>query len=94
MLVKVFKKLFVPNAFTPNNDGVNDTWFIETLDAYPHADVKVFNRYGQMVFNNYGANKPWDGTFRGVLLSPGAYAYTIDLKNNSQLIKGIVFIIL
>lgn len=94
VLVKVFKKLFVPNAFTPNNDGINDTWFIETLEAYPHADVKVFNRYGQIVFDNYGVNKPWDGKFRGVLLSPGAYAYTIDLKNNSQLIKGVVFIIL
>ncbi len=94
VLVKVFEKLFIPNAFTPNNDGINDTWFIETLEAYPHAGVKVFNRYGQMVFDNNGVNKPWDGMFKGVLLSPGAYVYLIDLKNNSQIIKGVVFIIL
>jgi gliding motility-associated-like protein len=94
VLVKVFKKLFIPNAFTPNNDGINDTWFIETLEAYPNADVKVFNRFGQMVFDNHGVNKPWDGTFKGILLSSGAYAYIIDLKNNSQLIRGVVFIIL
>jgi gliding motility-associated-like protein len=94
VFVKVFTKVFIPNAFTPNNDGINDTWFIETLEAYPNAEVKVFNRYGQMVFNNHGVNKSWDGTFKGVLLSPGAYVYTIDLKNNSQLIKGVVFIIL
>ncbi|MEP6927977.1 MAG: gliding motility-associated C-terminal domain-containing protein [Ginsengibacter sp.] len=94
VLVKVFKKLFIPNAFTPNNDGINDTWFIETLEAYPNAGVKIFNRYGQIVFDNHGINKPWDGKFKGVLLSSGAYAYIIDLKNNSQLIKGVVFIIL
>ena len=94
VLVKVFKKLFIPNAFTPNNDGINDTWFIETLEAYPHASVKVFNRYGQMVFDNHGNSTRWNGTFKGVLLSPGAYAYVIDLKDNSKLIKGVVFIIL
>ncbi len=94
VVVKVFKKLFIPNAFTPNNDGINDTWFIETLEAYPNAGVKIFNRYGQIVFDNHGINKPWDGKFKGVLLSSGAYAYIIDLKNNSQLIKGVVFIIL
>jgi gliding motility-associated-like protein len=93
VLVKVFKKLFIPNAFTPNNDGINDTWFIETLEAYPHADVRVFSRYGQMVFDNHGINTHWDGTFKGAQLSAGAYAYIIDLKNNSQLIKGVVFII-
>ena len=94
VLVKVYKKLFIPNAFTPNNDGINDTWFIETLQAYPNAEVKVFNRFGQLVFDNHGVNKPWDGTFKGAQLPPGAYAYIIDLKNNTQLIKGVVFIIL
>jgi gliding motility-associated-like protein len=94
VLVKVYKKLFVPNAFTPNNDGINDTWHIETLEAYPDAEVKVFSRFGQLVFDNHGINKAWDGKFKGTLLTPGAYAYTIDLKNNSAIIKGVVFIIL
>jgi gliding motility-associated-like protein len=94
VLVKVFEKLFIPNAFTPNGDGINDTWFIETLEAYPHAEVKVFNRYGQMVFDNNGVNKPWDGKFKGIPLSAGAYTYLIDLKNKSQIIKGVLFIIL
>ena len=94
VLVKVYKGLFIPNAFTPNNDGLNDTWNIETLAAYPAAEIKVYNRYGQLVFDNHGISKPWDGKFKGTLLSPGAYVYTIDLKNNSQLIRGVVFIIL
>ena len=94
VLVKVYKGLFIPNAFTPNNDGLNDTWNIETLAAYPVAEVKVYNRYGQLVFDNHGISKPWDGKFKGTLLPPGAYVYTIDLKNNSAIIKGVVFIIL
>jgi gliding motility-associated-like protein len=94
VMVKVFKQLYIPNAFTPNHDGLNDTWFIETLKAYPNASVKVYNRYGQMVFDNKGTNNSWDGTFKGVLQSIGAYAYIIDLKNNTKLIKGVVYIIL
>ena len=94
LLVKVFKKLFIPNAFTPNNDGINDTWHIETLEAYPDADVKVFSRFGQMVFYNNGIPKSWDGKFKGIQLTTGAYAYIIDLKNGSPIITGVVFIIL
>lgn len=93
VLVKVYKGLFIPNAFTPNGDGLNDTWNIETLQAYPNAEVKVFNRYGQVVFDNHGIYSAWDGKYKGVFLSSGAYPYTIDLKNKTPLIKGVVFII-
>jgi gliding motility-associated-like protein len=94
VLVKVYKELFVPNAFTPNGDGINDTWHIETLEAYPNAEVKVYNRYGEIVFTNSVMNKYWEGKFKGVSLPAGAYAYIIDLKINLPLIKGVVFIIL
>ena len=94
MLVKVFEKLFVPNAFTPNNDGINDTWLIETLQAYPGAEVKVYNRYGQLVFDNHGSNTSWDGKFKGLPVSSGSYVYVIDLKNKTQLIKGVVNVLL
>jgi gliding motility-associated-like protein len=94
MLVKVYHQLYIPNAFTPNGDGVNDNWVIETLAAYPGAEVKVYNRYGQMVFDNHGKNISWNGKFQGMQLSPGAYVYVIDLKNNAPLMKGVVYIIL
>jgi len=94
VLVKVYQQLYIPNAFTPNSDGINDTWFIETLQAYPGAEVKVFNRYGQMVFDNHGKNISWDGTFKGMQLTSGAYVYIIDLKNNTPIIKGVVYILL
>ncbi|HET7119586.1 MAG TPA: gliding motility-associated C-terminal domain-containing protein, partial [Hanamia sp.] len=94
MLVKVYQQLYIPNAFTPNGDGINDTWDIETLQAYPGAEVKVFNRYGQIIFDNNGKSIWWDGTFKGNPQSPGAYVYLIDLKNNTPVIKGVVYIIL
>ncbi|HEY5406262.1 MAG TPA: gliding motility-associated C-terminal domain-containing protein [Ginsengibacter sp.] len=94
VLVKVYQQLYIPNAFTPNSDGINDTWFIETLQAYPGAEVKVFNRYGETVFDNHGKNISWDGKFKGVQLTSGAYVYIIDLKNNVPIIKGVVYILL
>jgi len=94
MFVKVYQQLYIPNAFTPNGDGINDKWVIETLAAYPGAEVKVYNRYGQMVFNNYGKDIAWDGKFKGVQLISGAYVYVIDLKNDAPLIKGVVYVLL
>ena len=92
--VKVYQQLYVPNAFTPNGDGKNDTWVIETLQAYPGAVVTVFDRYGEKVFDNNGKNTWWDGTFKGKQQDAGAYVYVIDLKNNTPVIKGVVYIIL
>ncbi len=94
VLVKVYQQLYIPNAFTPNGDGINDTWFIETLQAYPGSEVKVFNRYGEMVFDNHGKNISWDGKFKGLQLTSDAYVYIIDLKNNTAIIKGVVYILL
>ena len=91
--VKVFKQLFIPNAFTPNHDGINDTWHVEALEAYPNARVKVFNRFGEIVFDNHGISKSWDGKYKDVPVTTGAYIYTIDLKNNLPPVKGVVFII-
>lgn len=93
VLVKVYQQLFVPDAFTPNGDGINDTWVIETLGAYPGADLKVFNRLGQKVFDNKGKSIWWDGRFKEEPMPSGAYVYLIDLKNNSPIQKGIVYLI-
>jgi gliding motility-associated-like protein len=94
VLVKVYEQLFVPNAFTPNGDGKNDVWFIETLKAFPGAEVQVFNRFGQKVFDNHGQNISWDGTFEGQRQMAGAYVYLINLNNNQPIIKGVLYLLL
>ena len=83
-------KISVPNAFSPNGDGVNDTWVITNLSAFPGATVDVFNRYGQLVYHSENYSRPWDGTFNGNILPMATYYYIIDPKNNEKKISGSV----
>ena len=85
-------KILVPNAFSPNGDGINDTWVITNLSVYPGATVDVFNRYGQPVFHSENSNKAWDGTYNGKPLPVGTYYYIIDPKNNEKKMAGSVTI--
>ncbi len=84
MIVKVFKKVIVPNTFTPNDDGVNDVWNIEALQAYPNAEIRVVNRYGEKVFSVKGSFQNWDGRYKGKPLPAGTYFYWIDLHEAGQ----------
>ena len=93
-LVKVYRQLYIPNAFSPNGDGLNDKWMIEALQAYPGAEVKVYDRFGEIVFDNRGKDISWDGRFKGESLSAGVYVYIIDLKNEMPVIKGLLTLIL
>ena len=85
-------KILVPNAFSPNGDGINDTWVITNLSAFPGATVDVYNRYGQLVFHSENNNKNWDGTLNGSALPMATYYYIIDPKNNEKKIAGSVTI--
>jgi gliding motility-associated-like protein len=87
VFVRVYKKVVVPNTFTPNNDGINDTWNIEALETYPLSITQVFNRYGTLIFQSIGYGKPWDGRQNGKPVPEGTYYYKIDLKNG-QIFSG------
>jgi gliding motility-associated-like protein len=66
--------------FTPNGDGVNDTWTFPGADAFRNAKLSVYNRYGQMVFHSAGIAEEWDGkTNAGKLCPPGVYYYFVNL---------------
>ncbi|WP_175538912.1 gliding motility-associated C-terminal domain-containing protein [Mucilaginibacter polytrichastri] len=82
VFVRVYQQLTIPNAFSPNGDGTNDKWDIKNIETYPNALVRVFNRYGQQVFQSRGYGIPWDGTFNGALLPVGTYYYIIDLQED------------
>ena len=92
-LIINYKKIFIPNTFSPNNDGLNDDWKIPALAAYPLAEIKVYNRYGQLVFYNKGYTTQWDGKFNGFKQPSGAYTYIVDIKNGLPLYSGMVIII-
>ncbi|TWI97273.1 gliding motility-associated-like protein [Mucilaginibacter frigoritolerans] len=89
----VSPKLVVPNTFTPNADGINDYWDIVGLEAYEHATVDIFTRWGQKVYHSIGYDKPWDGTFNNGRLPVGVYYYVIDTKVNGQILSGYITLI-
>lgn len=88
--------LVIPTAFTPNNDGYNDVWKIESLFVFEEVTVDVYNRWGERVFHSdgYSSDKFWDGTDeRGKKLPMDAYYYVIDLHNGETPKVGTVTII-
>lgn len=91
--VRVYKKITIPNTFSPNNDGINDYWDIKSLDTYPLSTTLVFDRYGKQLFQSTGYVKPWDGSYDGKPLPPGTYYYIIDLKNGTPRLSGWVLIV-
>jgi gliding motility-associated-like protein len=84
--------IIIPNAFTPNTDGINDTWIIENIEMFPWALIQVFNRWGQLVFEGYGAGNPWDGEWNGNIVPTGSYIYSVNLFNGTKYC-GIVTIV-
>ena len=91
--VKVLKIPEIPNVFTPNKDGINDTWVIRYLERYAGCVVEIYNRYGQLVFRSIGYNKPWDGTYNGKEAPAGTYYYIVDPKNGRSRMAGFVDIV-
>ena len=79
--------------FTPNGDGVNDTWDIDNIDLYPEVEINVFNQWGNKVFESTGYFEPWDGTYNGNPLPAATYYYTLDLKNGDAPYSGSITIL-
>lgn len=86
--------LIIPKAFSPNGDGYNDTWEIENNGLYPDMKIKIFNRWGQKLWESEnGYPHPWDGRSNGVRLPIDSYHYTIEINNNSKPIIGTITIV-
>jgi len=94
----------VPSAFSPNGDGVNETWDIfagsssqaglKVRDLYPEAVMEIYNRWGMLIFKSEpGYTKDWDGTFKDKKLPVDSYYYIFDLRNGSKPLTGSVTII-
>lgn len=85
---------FIPNAFTPNEDGDNETWEIEYIEAFPEVTVDIYNRFGDRIFSSTGYDEPWDGTDeKGKKLPMDTYYYVIDFHNGEAPQVGSVTLI-
>lgn len=80
--------LDIPNVFTPNGDGTNDTWEIKNMNLYPEAQILIYDRNGRLVASYKGDEDSWNGTYNGNPMPLGTYWYFINLYNNSEGIKG------
>jgi gliding motility-associated-like protein len=80
------------HLFTPNNDGFNDLWEIPELASYGKCDVRIYNRWGKLVFSSPDYNNTWNGTSNGTNLPEGAYYYVIKTQNSGT-ITGTVNIL-
>lgn len=95
--ITITSTIDIPNSFSPNSDGVNDTWIISGSELFPDASMNIYTRWGQPVFqsNGYTASKAWDGTNeRGKPMAEGVYYYVFDLRDSEeQVFKGSVTLI-
>jgi gliding motility-associated-like protein len=86
--------LVMPNAISPNGDLINDVWNIGLKELYPEIEVRIFNRWGEMIWkSDRGYPVPWDGRSKGAVLPIDSYHYIIDLHNGSKPIIGNVTIV-
>jgi gliding motility-associated-like protein len=91
--ISTITQVVVSNAFSPNGDGINDTWNIPGLSAYSDCKVEVYNRYGQLVFASRGYTNRWDGTSNGKPLPVGTYYYIININSLNDTRKGAITIL-
>jgi gliding motility-associated-like protein len=91
--ITVLRAPLIPNAFSPNGDGINDTWEIKYLESYPGATIEVYDRGGRLVFNSINYPKNWDGTTNGKPLPVATYYYIINPKNGRKIMSGSVTIL-
>jgi gliding motility-associated-like protein len=79
----------IPGALSPNGDNNNDTWEITGLSNYPNAQVTVFDRWGQKVYEGSNASTPWNGKYNEKDLPTADYYYVIELGNGDKY-NGVV----
>ena len=84
--ITVTPRLRIPNAFSPNGDGLDDAWEIDRIAEYPNSHVIVFNRWGIKLFEttNYSRSNQWNGTINGQPAPVGTYYYLVTLGNGKS----------
>ena len=91
-----FSKVFVPNAFTPDNNGLNDVLKITVYGKIIIDGFYIYNRWGQLVFTTTNPRIGWDGKINGILQGSATFVWlaeAIDYKNNLIKRKGTVTLI-
>ncbi|MVM35199.1 T9SS type B sorting domain-containing protein [Spirosoma sp. HMF4905] len=92
--ITVYPRVYVPEAFSPNGDGLNDTWELFGIEAFPDAVVTIFNRWGEVIYSSgKGYTHPFDGTLNGTSLPVGLYAFTLHTVPQKPVIRGSLMLV-
>ena len=88
IVIKIFDNspCQMPTGFSPNGDGVNETFHVNCADRYPNNHMVIFNRWGNEVFSrsNYNSNNEWDGTYKNANAPDGTYYYVFQINDGTQ----------
>jgi gliding motility-associated-like protein len=72
--------VYVPSAFTPDQDGINDSWTWKG-ECFPEDfSMEIFDRWGEVMFSSTEPWRSWDGTYNGAFVPPGVYAYRVGYR--------------
>lgn len=94
--VEPFFSFFAPNAFTPNNDDINDVFkpFVKGVNTY---EIYIYDSWGNEVFSSFDPDEGWDGTSNGKVLSQGTYSFTAIMTKHSDIVyfqeRGLINLI-
>jgi gliding motility-associated-like protein len=87
--------VYPPNAFTPNGDGENDKFEVKGVGISSYS-IRIFSRWGELVFESKNIEDSWDGTYKGNLVTTGTYVYKINYRSmlgNEYVINGTVTVV-
>ena len=88
--------LFIPNAFTPDGDGLNDRFKPANIEGATDYTLTIFNRWGEILFVSHNPKEGWNGQYQGKKVQDGIYMFTVNfLYSDGQLYseKGTVHIL-
>ena len=89
-------QLYVPSAFSPNMDNLNDVFRIKYPFVVKRYNIAIFNKFGQKIFESADMTKAWDGNYNGEAQSVGAYVWIIsltDIDGKDKIVKGTVMLL-
>ncbi len=93
LLIRVLSRIWIPDAFSPNGDGLNDVWELRGIEAYPDVRVTVFDRWGSIVFYSEGYRTAFTGWHQSTQLAAGVYTYLIQPGLTEEEYQGRLFIL-
>ena len=84
VLCQSLDTIIIYNGFSPNDDGVNETFTILNIEKFPKSDLSIYNRWGNLVYQTFGYQNDWNGVYQGRPLPDGSYFYYLKLDGRRE----------